>query len=60
MQKARFAAVRPRIALGRAMLRRSTLKSVHWTDLPRYAGRVSPFATCRCRRTPFSISRTAS
>ncbi|HJT41984.1 MAG TPA: hypothetical protein VJ750_00640 [Rhizomicrobium sp.] len=33
---------RPRAALGRAALRRSSLKSIHWIDLPGFAGRSSP------------------
>jgi len=33
---------RPRGAPEGAPLRRSALKSVHWTDLPGYAGRASP------------------
>jgi hypothetical protein len=32
----------PRVALGRAPLRRSALKSIHWIDLTGFAGRASP------------------
>jgi len=41
--------VRPRDALGRAPLRRSALKSIHWIDLTGFAGRASPLTGSAAR-----------